>query len=50
VRAACEHDRLDRKAKRRALDHSDMTAELAEILSTSVMQLSYEIETCTDTS
>jgi hypothetical protein len=50
VVAACEHARLDRKAKQRALAHPDMTPELAEILSTSVMQLTYETHTDIDTS
>lgn len=44
VIAACDHARQDRKAKREALSHPDMTAELADILSTSHLQLNYEIE------
>lgn len=38
------------KAKQRALAHPDMTEELAEVLSTSVMQLSDETRTDIDTS
>lgn len=48
VLAACEHARLDRAAKERALDHPDMTEELAEVLSTRSMPLQYEIETGVD--
>lgn len=50
VVAACEHARLDRKAKQRALAHPDMTEELAAVLSTSVMQLSYETHADIETS
>jgi len=49
VIAACEHARLDRKAKQRALAHPDMTPELAEILSTSALQLKYEVQTSVQT-
>jgi len=49
VVAACEHARLDRKAKQRALAHPDMTPELAEILSTSMLQLTYETSTSIET-
>ncbi|NIC01085.1 hypothetical protein G9C83_15875 [Halobacterium sp. R2-5] len=49
VIAACEHARQDRKAKQKALAHPDMTPELAEILSTSVLQLSYETHTSLNT-
>ncbi|WP_243838021.1 hypothetical protein [Halobacterium sp. R2-5] len=49
VIAACEHARQDRKAKQKALAHPDMTPELAEILSTSVLELSYETHTSLDT-
>ncbi|WP_233745599.1 DUF7692 domain-containing protein [Halobacterium bonnevillei] len=45
VLAACEHARQDRRAKEQALAHPDMTPELAEILSTSTMQLCYEVTT-----
>lgn len=49
VVAACEHARFDRKAKQRALAHSDMTPELAEILSTPHFRLVYEINTSIST-
>lgn len=49
VIVACEHARQDRKAKRKALTHPDMTPALAEILSTSVLQLSYETHTSVNT-
>jgi len=49
VLAACEHARQDRRAKEQALAHPDMTPELAEILSTSAMQLHYEITATVDT-
>ncbi|MFC3478737.1 DUF7692 domain-containing protein [Halobacterium litoreum] len=49
VLAACEHARQDRRAKEEALEHPDMTPELAEILSTSRFRLSYEVETGLDT-
>ncbi|MCG1002616.1 MULTISPECIES: hypothetical protein [Halobacterium] len=45
VVAACEHARLDRKAKQRALNHPDMTEELAEVLSTRELRLNFSIET-----
>jgi len=45
VLAACEHARQDRRAKQKALSHPDMTPELAEILSTSELQLTYETTT-----
>lgn len=45
VLSACEHARQDRKAKAKALAHPDMTPELAEILSTSVLQLTFETTT-----
>jgi len=49
VVAACDHARQDRKAKQKALAHPDMTPELAEILSTSVLQISYNINTSVNT-
>lgn len=49
VLAACEHARQDRRAKEQALAHPDMTEELAEILSTSAIQLHYEITASVDT-
>lgn len=45
VLAACEHARQDRKAKQKALEHPDMTPELAEVLSTSQLQMGYDITT-----
>jgi len=45
VLAACEHARQDRRAKEKALAHPDMTEELAELLSTSELQLTYKVET-----
>lgn len=45
VLAACEHARQDRKAKAEALEHPDMTPELAKVLSTSELQLTYETTT-----
>ncbi|MDH5021687.1 DUF7692 domain-containing protein [Halobacterium rubrum] len=42
---ACEHARQDRRAKEKALANPDMTPELAEVLSTTQLQLSYEITT-----
>ena len=49
ILAACRHARHDRRAKRKALDHPDMTPELAEILSTPLMKLQYEVETAIST-
>jgi hypothetical protein len=43
VVAACEHARQDRRAKEKALEHPDMTPELADILSTGEFNLNYEI-------
>jgi len=48
VLAACEHARQDYRAKEKALEHPDMTPELAEILSTQMVSLSYRIETKID--
>ncbi len=45
VLAACEHARQDRRAKEKALAHPDMTPELAEVLSTSELQLTYDLTT-----
>lgn len=49
VLAACEHARQDRKAKAAALAHPDMTPALAEVLSTSELELSYETTTAIQT-
>jgi len=49
VLATCEHARQDREAKAQALDHPDMTQELAEVLSTSMMTLRYETKTDIET-
>ncbi len=48
VLAACDHARQDRRAKERALEHPDMTAELAEILTTAHLNLTYERNTSVD--
>ena len=48
ILTACEHARLDRQAKQRALAHPDMTEELAAVLSTRTMQLHYEVTTAVD--
>jgi hypothetical protein len=50
VLTACEHARQDRRAKEKALEHPDMTPELAEVLTTSELQLKFEVETdlCTE--
>jgi hypothetical protein len=45
VIAACEHVRQDRRAKEKALEHPDMTPELAEILSTRELRLNIEMNT-----
>lgn len=47
--AAVEHTRQDVRRKQKALNHPDMTQELAEILSTSEISLEYEIETAVRT-
>jgi hypothetical protein len=49
VLAACSHASEDREAKKEALNHPDMTPELAEILSTREMELTYEVETAVET-
>jgi hypothetical protein len=49
VIAACEHARQDRRGKEKALNHPDMTPELAEILSTRELGLTYEVETVVST-
>lgn len=45
VIAACEHARRDRRAKEKALEHPDMTPQLAEVLSTRTLELDYSIQT-----
>ena len=50
VLAACEHARQDRRAKAKALAHPDMTPELANILSTSEIQLAPDLSTSIQTS
>ena len=43
ILTAIEHCREDRRAKARVLDHPDMTEELAEILFTAEMPLTYSV-------
>ncbi|WP_425494276.1 DUF7692 domain-containing protein [Natronoglomus mannanivorans] len=45
ILAACRHARHDLRAKQRALNHPDMTEDLAEVLSTPLMNLEYRIDT-----
>jgi hypothetical protein len=47
--AAARHAREDVEAKEEALDHPDMTPELAEVLSTSVVELEISRETKLET-
>jgi hypothetical protein len=49
VIAACRHARQDVRAKERALEHPDMTEELAEILSTEEVELELRRETSVET-
>lgn len=49
IDAACRHVQSDLRAKERALNHPDMTEELAEILSTPYVTLRYEVETAVET-
>ncbi|CAM3011717.1 hypothetical protein HASA104033_11810 [Halobacterium salinarum] len=43
ILAACEHARQNQRAKEKTLEHPDKTPELADILSTSQLQLTYEV-------
>ena len=47
--AACRHVRYDLRVIRRALNHLDMTPEIATVLSTPLMQLEYRIESAVTT-
>lgn len=44
VISACEFSRKMRRALERAVDHPDMTPELAEVLSTSELPIEYRVE------
>lgn len=49
VLAACEHARQGRQAKEKALEHPDMTPDLADVVTTSEVQLAYETTTTIET-
>lgn len=45
VEASCEFTQAMLPALERAVEHPDMTEELAEVLSTRVVEVEYEVET-----